>query len=151
MLPLLLPPAPPPQLDRWNEVTGHWTYQLYNTQQNYDYMPQQMMQNSNLMYQQQQQQQQYGGMATSPQYLQQQSWLGSPSARESQGMFSGGAAAWGWQQGGSYDHEEEDEDEEEEEVSKGVWDKYYTYRNGGRQPLWIHSATGIRTTVDPTA
>ena len=62
-------------------------------------------------------------------------------------MFAGVTGAWGWQQGGMYSEEEEEEEEEEE---KGVWDKYYTYRNGGRQSLWIHSATGIRTTVDPT-
>ena len=49
------------------------------------------------------------------------------------------------------EEDEEEEEEEEEEDVKGVWGKYYTYRNGRRQSLWIHSATGIRTTVDPTA
>lgn len=48
----------------------------------------------------------------------------------------------------NYVQDDGDESDEEEEEAIGTWEKFY---NSVGRPIWIHSITGERKTVDPTA
>eukprot|EP00752_Nemacystus_decipiens_P007953 g7106.t1 len=157
----------------WNDVTGQWTYQLYNSR-GYPHLQQQLQhQHQHMMAPMQQvsyPQQHTAHLNHHPHYnpnglhntspplgpvssphsiwQQQQQWgLLSPSAHSAggRGRAVPTAAAVGF--GGlAWDPSFDDEDDEEEEEAGGTWEKFF---DGRGLPVWIHSKTGSRTSVNP--
>eukprot|EP00903_Cladosiphon_okamuranus_P015975 g14755.t1 len=136
--------APVQRVSYTQQHTAHLTHHHYNPNSLQHNSPPLGPVSPPHMWQQQQQQQQQQWGLLSP------SAHGSGAALPASTAVGFGGFGWGLS---SSDEEDEDEEEEEEveawaaeKKAGGTWDKFF---DGRGLPVWIHSKTGSRTSVNP--